>query len=82
LLALLKFYILQLNVREEDYLDRISYKEFLKHKNEHKKFINEFSNVDLSSADSNQDKYLQHVIEFVFKWIDHHILMEDLKYLQ
>lgn len=67
---------------EEEYLESISYKEFIRHKKEHATFIKKFNNVDLSNLDNNQEYYLLHVVEFVFKWIQNHILSEDLKYLQ
>jgi hemerythrin len=67
---------------EEDYSKSISYKKFSKHKNEHDEFIKKFSDIDFSVVDTNQDTYLMKVIEFVAKSIEHHILIEDLKYLQ
>jgi len=66
---------------EENYLRNINYKEFAKHINEHEEFIKKFNAIDLINDSKNQDSYLQEVVEFVYKWIDHHILSEDLKYI-
>lgn len=62
---------------EEEYLINKGYKGFFAHKVEHDDFINKFNNIDGRHIDSSQDKYIMELLEFLFKWIDGHILVKD-----
>lgn len=65
---------------EEEYLIKIGYKGFLAHKVEHDDFIQKLNNVDYKRIEGNQDKYIMEILEFLFKWIDEHILIKDQKH--
>ncbi|MDP4145138.1 MAG: bacteriohemerythrin [Bacillota bacterium] len=62
---------------EEEYLIKTGYKGFFAHKVEHDDFIKKFNDIDLRYIDNGQDKYMLEMLEFIFKWIDEHILIKD-----
>ncbi|WP_422446740.1 bacteriohemerythrin [Thermoanaerobacterium sp. DL9XJH110] len=62
---------------EEEYMKSIGYRRFLSHKVEHDDFIEKINSVDFSKIDSNQDKYILDLLEFIVNWIDKHILGRD-----
>ncbi|MDD7793182.1 bacteriohemerythrin [Clostridium sp. 'White wine YQ'] len=66
---------------EEDYLKSIGYKKLFTHKMEHDYFIDKISSVDLSKIDSNQDKYITEILDFMVQWIKEHILDKDKEYV-
>jgi hemerythrin len=52
----------------------------LSHKVEHDDFVNKFNNIDLKKIDEKQDDYIVEILEFIYKWIDEHILVKDREY--
>ncbi|MBL4932143.1 bacteriohemerythrin [Clostridium paridis] len=66
---------------EEEYLKSIGYKKLFTHKMEHDYFIDKISSVDLSKIDSNQDKYITEILDFMVQWIKEHILDKDKEYV-
>jgi hemerythrin len=67
---------------EEEYLKVIDYKDFKKHKAEHDNFIEKFNSIDFRYMDQRQDQYILNILEFIYKWINNHILVEDKQYLK
>ncbi|MFT8316110.1 MAG: hemerythrin family protein [Clostridium sp.] len=67
---------------EQKYMMSIKYKRFFAHKIEHDEFIEKLNKVDLADVDSNQDKYIMDLLEFVVNWISEHILGTDFKILE
>jgi hemerythrin len=65
---------------EEGYLKKMGYKKLLSHKVEHDDFVNKFNNIDLKKIDEKQDDYIVEILEFIYKWIDEHILVKDREY--
>ena len=65
---------------EQEYLLKIGYKKFLSHKVEHDDFINKFNSIDFKSIDHQQDEYIKKILEFIYKWIEEHILIKDRHY--
>ncbi|GKU25241.1 bacteriohemerythrin [Clostridium folliculivorans] len=66
---------------EEEYLASIGYKKLFTHKIEHDSFIQKVSNVNLNDVDSNQDKYVQDLLDFIVIWIKEHIMEKDREYV-
>ncbi|WP_160680063.1 hemerythrin family protein [Clostridium sp. C8-1-8] len=66
---------------EEEYLASIGYKKLFSHKIEHDSFIQKVSNVNLNDVDSNQDKYVQDLLDFIVMWIKEHIMEKDREYV-
>jgi hemerythrin len=62
---------------EEEYMLSIGYKKFLSHKIEHDSFIKKFNEIDLQLIDHRQNEYIMELLEFIYKWIDEHILVKD-----
>ncbi|MBB6217786.1 hemerythrin [Anaerosolibacter carboniphilus] len=67
---------------EEAYMASIGYRKFLSHKVEHDDFIKKFEDLDLENVDHRQDQYIMELLEFVFKWIEDHILVKDKLYTE
>ncbi|QGU96374.1 bacteriohemerythrin [Clostridium bovifaecis] len=65
---------------EEEYLLKIGYRKFLSHKIEHDSFIKKFNDIDFNHIDHNQDQYIKELLEFIYVWIDEHILVKDREY--
>lgn len=65
---------------EEEYLLKIGYRKFLSHKIEHDSFIKKFDDIDFNHIDHNQDQYIKELLEFIYVWIDDHILVKDREY--
>jgi len=64
---------------EEEYMRSIGYGKFLSHKVLHDDFIEKINGVDINHIDNNQGQYLLDILEFVVKWIEEHILGQDMK---
>ncbi|MNP86076.1 Bacteriohemerythrin [compost metagenome] len=58
----------------------IKYKKFFSHKVEHDEFIKKLDDIDLNHLDTEQDKYLLNLLDFVVKWLITHIIEKD-KYI-
>lgn len=65
---------------EEEYLLKIGYKNFFSHKIEHDDFIEKFNDIDFKGIDHQQDEYIKEILEFIYKWIEEHILIKDRHY--
>jgi hemerythrin len=66
---------------EENYLLEIGYKKFLSHKVQHDDFVKKFDEIDLKKVDQSQDKYMLDLLNFIYEWIDGHILGTDMQYV-
>ncbi|KJS82570.1 MAG: bacteriohemerythrin [Peptococcaceae bacterium BICA1-8] len=64
---------------EEEYMQKIGYKKLLSQKVSHNDFIETINKIDLRIVDEKQDAAIMEVLDFVLKWIEHHILNEDKK---
>ncbi|WP_410506391.1 bacteriohemerythrin [Haloimpatiens sp. FM7315] len=62
---------------EEEYMKKIKYKKLISHKVEHDCFVKKIKEIDLNKIDSNQDKYILEILNFVVEWISHHIITQD-----
>ncbi|MFZ7104283.1 MAG: bacteriohemerythrin [Peptococcaceae bacterium] len=62
---------------EEKYMQQAGYKKFLSHKVEHDDFIAKINDLDLEKIDFQQEQYIIDILDFVVKWIEHHILHRD-----
>lgn len=67
---------------EENYMVEIGYKKFLSHKVQHDDFIKKFNDIDFKKIDNSQDKYMLELLNFIYEWIDGHILGTDMQYVQ
>lgn len=65
---------------EEEYLLKKGYRKFFSHKVEHEDFIKKFSEIDYSRIDDGQNEYIMELLQFIYKWIDGHILVKDKEY--
>lgn len=62
---------------EEAYMESIGYKRMFTQKMEHNNFMEKIRSIDLDHIDSDQDKYLKDILEFIFTWIAEHIVQKD-----
>lgn len=67
---------------EENYMVEIGYKKFLSHKVQHDDFIKKFNDIDFKKIDHSQDKYMLELMNFIYQWIDGHILGIDMQYVE
>jgi len=47
---------------------------------EHKSFVNKIKSIDLYELDEKQNETISDVLDFLSKWLDHHILQIDKKF--
>ena len=47
---------------------------------EHKSFVNKIESIDLYELDEKQSETISDVLDFLSKWLDHHILQIDKKF--
>ncbi|HHU90067.1 MAG TPA: hemerythrin family protein [Clostridiaceae bacterium] len=47
---------------------------------EHKGFVNKIASIDLYEVDENQNETISNVLDFLSKWLEHHILEVDKKF--
>ncbi|WP_040212710.1 bacteriohemerythrin [Clostridium polynesiense] len=62
---------------EEKIMMELGYKSFLSHKVEHINFINKINEIDIDNIDINQNASILEILDYVYKWIDEHILIRD-----
>ncbi len=62
---------------EEEYMMKIKYKKFFPQKIQHESFIKKINEINLNDIDSNQDKSLLELLDFIINWISNHILIMD-----
>ncbi|WP_186431607.1 bacteriohemerythrin [Clostridium sp. BSD9I1] len=70
---------------EEKIMKLYEYPKYDEQKDMHYKFIQKINNLDLKEIDANQQGSILELLEFVCKWIESHILKEDVQirdYLQ
>ncbi|GFZ29564.1 bacteriohemerythrin [Clostridium zeae] len=63
---------------EEDYMSEIEYKEFVNHRREHYFFIKRLCYYDFDDIIADKETLLR-VFEFIYSWLDQHMISEDLK---
>lgn len=64
---------------EEEYMERIGYKDLEVQRLAHSAFIERLNQVDLESVDEHQEEYLEELIDFLLEWLKNHILKMDKK---
>jgi len=62
---------------EEEYMIKINYPGYEEQKKEHTNFISELEKINLYNVDSDQQKYIEDLLHFVFAWILEHIIEKD-----
>ena len=62
---------------EEEYMMKIKYKKFFTQKIQHESFMKKINEINLNEIDSNQDKSLLELLDFINNWISNHILIMD-----
>lgn len=64
---------------EERIMKLYEYPRLDEQKDMHYKFIQKINNLDLKKIDANQQGAILELMEFVCKWIESHILKEDIQ---
>ena len=64
---------------EEAYMESIDDPELPRQRVAHKGFIDELDKIDLDAVDDNQEAYLSDLLEYLLRWLTHHILGMDKK---
>lgn len=49
---------------------------------EHKSFINKVATMSLYDLDENQNKTISTMLDFLSKWLEHHILLIDKRFVE
>lgn len=62
---------------EEEYMMKIKYKKFFTQKIQHESFMKKINEINLNEIDSDQDKSLLELLDFIINWISNHILIMD-----
>lgn len=62
---------------EEQYLLEKGYKGFFAHKVEHDDFMKKVNDIDYKRIDEGQNEYIMEIMQFLYSWIDEHILVKD-----
>lgn len=62
---------------EENYLLENKCKTFFSHKVQHDDFIKKLDCTNSSNIDESQEEYIMELLQFIYKWIDGHILGND-----
>lgn len=65
---------------EEEHMLKMGYKGFFAHKVEHDDFIKKINDIDYNRIDQGQNEYIMEILNFLYKWIDEHILIKDQKH--
>ncbi len=64
---------------EEEFMESIGYKRIFTQKTEHDAFIQKLDEMDLDAIDENQEQSILDMLDFLAKWLFHHILENDKK---
>ncbi len=64
---------------EEKLMGEYHYSGLEAQKKAHKGFIDELDKIDLDAVDDNQEAYLSDLLEYLLRWLTHHILGMDKK---
>ncbi len=67
---------------EEKYMESIAYKYMFSQKVDHAAFIEKLENIDLDEIDTDQDKAIFNLLNFLNDWLVTHILEKDLLIVQ
>ena len=62
---------------EEEYMKSINYKKLLSHLVEHKDFVDQLEEMDITSIDLAQDETITKLLNFLYDWLVHHICDSD-----
>ena len=64
-------------VTEEEYMIRINYKGYSKHKTEHDDFTFYINKINLEQVEGDPEKYIKDILSFLLNWLLDHILLKD-----
>ena len=64
---------------EEKVMRLYEYPDLENHKKIHEEFIEKIENVNLNRIDDDQQKAIIKLLDFVYVWIESHILVQDLR---
>lgn len=64
---------------EEEYMESIGYEGLETQKRAHTAFVNKLDEMDFTKIDSDPQKYMESLIEFLLGWLVQHILYTDKK---
>lgn len=70
---------------EEEYMRRIQYADYEEHYAQHRQFEIKLSDIDFDALEADpagQDDVIENLLEFLASWLVHHILKEDLRFVQ
>jgi hemerythrin len=62
---------------EEEYMQNISYKDYLCQKEDHDNFIQQVDKMNQQQIEQNPQKYIEEILVFIFNWLVDHILLKD-----
>lgn len=65
---------------EENIMKTYNYDEFEQQKHDHAFYISKFKSISSEDVDSNQQKTILEIVDFLSVWISNHILLSDRKY--
>ena len=63
---------------EEEYMEEIGHPELEMQKEQHAQFCNKVNEVDLRSAEGDQQAFISELLDFLGKWLYRHIMGSDL----
>lgn len=64
---------------EERIMELYEYPDFENHKKIHEEFVEKIENINLNTIDDDQQKAIIKLLDFVYVWIEKHILGQDLR---
>lgn len=64
---------------EERIMKLYEYPDFENHKKIHEEFVEKIENINLNTIDDDQQKAIIKLLDFVYVWIENHILGQDLR---
>jgi hemerythrin len=64
---------------EEEYMEKIAYKDLAAQRRAHQAFVEKLEEINLDEVDNNQQSYLEELIQFLTGWLVNHILKMDKK---
>lgn len=73
-------YVIMHLKKEELFLQYIWYSDINRHVLEHRKFTQQFNSIALQLIYGYSSKHKDLLVNFLKKWWNHHILIEDMKY--
>jgi len=67
---------------EEALFDSCDYSDRDRHEQSHKRFVLKLEEIDLTDTRNMQSSVLMDLLSLLSSWLEHHILIEDMAYIQ